>query len=187
MTAAAHFMHHSYGPFDARLNIAPPSTERKRQAHPPTAARPSMARLAVRHGHHVGLGEAQQPLAAESRPIPLWLNPPNGARSSTAVALWLLKNVTPLRSRLPTAIACSSSEDHTDEHRPAQVSLAIATACPRCRMGSPGGWAELLLGDDPQIARWLEHQRRKRIIAVSRARVDVLADSITSAPAARAS
>ncbi len=24
MTAAAHFMHHTYGPFDARLNIAPP-------------------------------------------------------------------------------------------------------------------------------------------------------------------
>jgi hypothetical protein len=30
--------------------------------------------------------------------MPDWLKPPKGARSSTAVALWLLKNVTPVRN-----------------------------------------------------------------------------------------
>lgn len=63
-----------------------------------------------------------------SRPMPLALNPPKGARSSAAVALWLLKKVTPVRSCLPIVMACSVSADQTEEHRPDQVWLARATA-----------------------------------------------------------
>ena len=36
--------------------------------------------------------------------MPLALNPPNGVRSSTAVALWLLKKVTPVRSCRATVV-----------------------------------------------------------------------------------
>ena len=61
--------------------------------------------------------------------MPDWLKPPNGARSSTAVALWLLKKVTPVRSWRATRSACSGSPDQTEEHRPDQVALASATAC----------------------------------------------------------
>jgi hypothetical protein len=71
---------------------------------------------------------SSRPSWPSSRPTPLWLEPPKGARSSTAVALWLLKNVTPVRRREATLVACSSSADHTDEHSPDQVSLAWETA-----------------------------------------------------------
>jgi hypothetical protein len=37
--------------------------------------------------------------------MPLALNPPNGARSSTAVALWLLKKVTPVFPCGPALLA----------------------------------------------------------------------------------
>ena len=70
--------------------------------------------------------------------MPLWLNPPNGARSSTAVALWLLKNVTPVRSWRATFMACSVSPDHTDEHRPDQVALASPMACSSSSYGMTG-------------------------------------------------
>jgi hypothetical protein len=58
----------------------------------------------------------------------LWLNPPNGARSSTAVSLWLLKKVTPVRSRAANLVGRPSSADHTVEHSPDHVSFARATA-----------------------------------------------------------
>jgi hypothetical protein len=47
----------------------------------------------------VRLGELEHPLLAELSTDAALLEAPNGARSSTAVALWLLKNVTPVRSR----------------------------------------------------------------------------------------
>jgi hypothetical protein len=58
-----------------------------------------------------------RPSCPSSRPTPLWLKPPNGARSSTAVALWLLNNVRPLRRLSATLAAWRSSPDQTDEHR----------------------------------------------------------------------
>ena len=51
-----------------------------------------------RVGHHVGLGEVTHALAAELAGDARLGEAAEGARSSTAVALWLLKKVTPVRS-----------------------------------------------------------------------------------------
>jgi hypothetical protein len=51
----------------------------------------------------VGLGELVQPLSAEFAADAAGVEPAERARSSTAVALWLLKNVTPVRNCLLVA------------------------------------------------------------------------------------
>ena len=62
-----------------------------------------------RDGHDVGLGELVHPRPAEFAADAAGVDPPNGARSSTAVALWLLKKVTPVRSCPAMVMACSVS------------------------------------------------------------------------------
>src|SRR5690606_34561674 len=71
---------------------------------------------------------SRMPSMPISRPMPLWLKPPKGARSSRCAAPCALTNVYPVRSRAAMPAARSGSAVQTEEHRPDQVSLARATA-----------------------------------------------------------
>src|SRR5690606_1184193 len=84
---------------------------------------------------------SRMPSMPISRPMPLWLKPPKGARSSRCAAPCALTNVYPVRSRAAMPAARSGSAVQTEEHRPDQVSLARATASSTSsngRIGSVG-------------------------------------------------
>ena len=120
---------------------------------------------------------ARIPSSPISRPIPLWLKPPNGARSSSRGALSACTKVVPVRSWAATAPGVLRCESQTDERqpRPGVVRLGdrVLLVVERDdRQRRP----ELLLAHHARVEPGIEDERRPHELAAAERRlVDGLA------------